>query len=395
MLQYAINKPSFRTFLSVCLTLLLLLQPLVPTVATTVLSEPRFSDCPVTHPYYASIAALADMGVVSGTGGISVAPDRAITKAEYIALLVRLFHPDAVLSDFQPWYIPYQKYLVQQGIFRTSELSYINSAITWEYLYPSALYACGIYPYPAALYDNMPAVSNYDLVTSAVYTLLDADVMDAWFPLKAAPTRGEAMDFLYRLYCTEYEGPEALTDLGLTEKNFFISDLASRWHIRNGFLHGLSLLPQKYIDYYHSKGWDFVIDDIGTYFPEMEGVAGLFASSTQKIYINASAISTTLHELGHFLWWYLHLTDYADMMFQDTVETQGLITLAKSTYCLTDSAEWFAEAFAVVLELHQTEEGRTQLAQYMPKTYAAIRDGLLNAEGLVDKAVFDQYFPVS
>ena len=394
-MQYVMKRPSVRMFLSISLAILLLMQPLIPTLATDMFVASKFSDCPVTHPHYASIATLSDMGIVSGTGASAVAPDRVITKAEYIALLVRLFHPEAQLSELQPWHVPYQKYLIEEGILRTNELYHMNSAITWEYLYPSALKACGIYPYSAQLFDDMPEISDSHLVTSSVYTLLDAGVMDTWAPLNSSPTRGEVMDFLYRLSCIEYQGPPVVAELGLTEENFQVCDLSFRWYIRNRVLEGLDLIPQKYIDYYHRKDWNFVIDEIDTRFPAFRGATGLFSGSTNTIYIDSPNVGTVLHEFGHFLWWYLDLNCYAEAMYRDKEESAGLMTLTNDDYCMTDASEWFAVAFSVVLEMHQTEAGREALNQHIPKTYAAIRDGLLYAEGLSDRAVFSRYFPVS
>lgn len=49
-----------------------------------------FSDVPATHPYQTAINALAGMGVLSGVGDGRFEPDRAVTRAEVCALLLRI-----------------------------------------------------------------------------------------------------------------------------------------------------------------------------------------------------------------------------------------------------------------------------------------------------------------
>ena len=392
-MKYAVNKKSFSFALSMLLVLTLCMLPLVSTYASVPAAVPRFLDCPVTHPYYSSISALSDLGVVSGTGGSLVSPDRPITKAEYMVLLVRLFYPDVPLTPATPWHLPYQKVLLDQNVFMKKDFLWIDYKITWEFLYASALWAAELYPYPALLFSDMPKVGGSDLVKSSVYTLMDAGVISAPRDLKAAPTRGETMDFLYRLYCTEYEGPTSLSAFGLHGDNFSIVDLKERWPIRNAFYTGFSMLPQKYIDYFHDIGWDIVIDEIDTRAPNFRGSSGLFSCSDSTIYIDSTDVRTTLHEFGHFLWWYLDLQPYANRMFQDAEECEGLQRIIGRGYCKTDAREYFAEAFATVTELRQTEGGRSLLEKYIPTVYAAIEYGLLDAEGLADHAVLSFYFP--
>lgn len=393
MMQYAVNKKSFSCVLGFLIVLTLCLMPLVSTYASVPDEVPRFLDCPVTHPYYSSISALSDLGVVSGTGGSMVRPDRPITKAEYMVLLVRLFYPDAPLTPAAPWHLPYQKVLLDQGVFMKKDLLWIDHKISWEFLYASALWAAELYPYPVSLFSDMPKVEGSDLVKSSVYTLMDAGVIYAPRDLKAAPTRGETMDFLYRLSCAEYEGPASLTAFGLHSDNFVVVDLQERWHIRNAFFTGFSMLPQKYIDYFHRIGWDIVIDEIDTRAPNFLGASGLFSGSTSTIYIDSAAVRTTLHEFGHFLWWYLDLQPYAIRMFQDTEECEGLQRITGRGYCQTNASEFFAEAFAAVILQRQTEGGRNLLEKYIPNTYAAIEQGLLRTDALVDHMVFSYYFP--
>lgn len=377
------------------LALILFLSTLTSTLALPTGTLPRFPDCTSAHPYYPSISALSDLGVVSGTGDGCITPDRAITKAEYTALLVRLFYPDAAITPSQPWHLTYQNILLETGIFQKQDFVFMTHPITWEFLYTSALWAKGLFPYPSSMFEPMPQVSSSNLVTTSVYTLLDADVIYEIRPLKAAPTRGETMDFLYRLYCTDYLQPDKLQALGLTEENFLVVSLKDRWWTRNQVLEGYTLLPQKYTAFFARSDWDIVIDEIGRHVPQFSGAAGLFSSRQNTIYIDCANPAVILHEFGHYLWWFLDLQPYADAMYADSSERNGLIAASGRDYGAKDPRELFAEAFSLIVRLHRTEEGRARLMQYIPKTYAAVRDGLLEAEGLVDYAVLDQYFPIS
>lgn len=49
-----------------------------------------FTDVPAGHPYGQAIAALYEMGVLSGVGGGRFEPDRAVTRAEVCAVLLRI-----------------------------------------------------------------------------------------------------------------------------------------------------------------------------------------------------------------------------------------------------------------------------------------------------------------
>src|SRR5690554_4865935 len=71
-----------------------------PRVYATNQSE-NFEDVSESLWYYNDVKNAKRLGLIKGVGNNKYAPDREITNAEYITAIVRIFHEDSTISDFQ------------------------------------------------------------------------------------------------------------------------------------------------------------------------------------------------------------------------------------------------------------------------------------------------------
>lgn len=70
-------------------------------------AEMPFTDVPTNHWAAESIAEMSEAGVMTGIGNSQFAPDKTITYAEFITMLVRQFFPNHIVDVDGPWYAPY------------------------------------------------------------------------------------------------------------------------------------------------------------------------------------------------------------------------------------------------------------------------------------------------
>ena len=91
-----------KRFVSVLLVLALALGLGVPALA----AGPSFADVPESYWGYADIEAVAEAGLMKGTGGDLFAPELKVSVAQFLTLLGRLVFPD-VKAEGADWYGPY------------------------------------------------------------------------------------------------------------------------------------------------------------------------------------------------------------------------------------------------------------------------------------------------
>lgn len=199
----------YRPVISILLLLLLLLQ--MPFAMATDPSPQK--DYSINHPFYESISQMEQLGVVKGTSLHTMEPDRKITKAEYIAFLIRLFNPEIEEQSSGEWYKVYEKAAVEMGLFDEHQLKAMENTITWSDIYPSSMEAAQIYPYHSSVFSNMPRLYASEPALSCAYTLIDAGLISREADVNRTPTRGEVLDYLYRLYRSKYKGAETDTVL--------------------------------------------------------------------------------------------------------------------------------------------------------------------------------------
>lgn len=201
----------------ICFLILLLLLTQMPFVMA--MDTGRYKDCSINHPFYDSISEMEKLGVVKGTGSQTLAPDRKITKEEYITFLVRLFCPDAPKETSGPWYKVYENAVIEKGLFSQKELRAIGNTITWDEIYPSSMRAAGLYPYPSGSFSDMPVIYASEPALSCTYTLMDAGIISRDAVVNKTPTRGEVLDYLYRLSRSSYQGADTAAAFNLDSKS--------------------------------------------------------------------------------------------------------------------------------------------------------------------------------
>ena len=67
-------------------------------------AEKKFEDVPEDYWAAADIAKAVERGFMQGTSDTKFTPERALTYAEFLAMLVRQFYPGSAGEDGTPWY---------------------------------------------------------------------------------------------------------------------------------------------------------------------------------------------------------------------------------------------------------------------------------------------------
>lgn len=92
---------------------------------------PTFTDVPATHWAYQYVEEAYSKGYVSGVGGGRYDPNGQVTYAEFAAMVVRCFYPDALDTYYGPtdtWYAPYITVAGWEGVLIDTQ--YVNGKAT-------------------------------------------------------------------------------------------------------------------------------------------------------------------------------------------------------------------------------------------------------------------------
>lgn len=77
-----------------------------------------FTDVDSKHWAAPSITEMADRGVMTGVGNNQFAPDKTLTYAEFITMVVRQFYEDKIVEMEGAWYAPYMAVAESAGILK-------------------------------------------------------------------------------------------------------------------------------------------------------------------------------------------------------------------------------------------------------------------------------------
>lgn len=88
---------------SLLLALVLALGLAVPALAV----GPTFNDVPSTYWGYADIEAVAEAGLMNGTGNGAFSPEMKVSAAQFLTLLGRLVFPETTVGANDTWFGPY------------------------------------------------------------------------------------------------------------------------------------------------------------------------------------------------------------------------------------------------------------------------------------------------
>ena len=138
---------------------ILLLACLLVLLAPTSLASTSFSDVNETDWYYNQIMAMTEKGLFKGKGNNMFCPNDTMTKAEFIAVLVRTLYPEKDLTarDGEPWWGPVYNEAVNANI------------ITWIYTGRSINQSNMLYVKSAAMEE---VVTRQEMAALVVRTLM-------------------------------------------------------------------------------------------------------------------------------------------------------------------------------------------------------------------------------
>lgn len=104
---------------SLLLALALALGITVPAVAT---GSTTFSDVPESYWGYADIEAVAEAGLMNGTGGGAFSPEMKVSVAQFLTLLGRLVFPEVKIEG-SDWYGPYVAAAQTNGLLAGTQVN--------------------------------------------------------------------------------------------------------------------------------------------------------------------------------------------------------------------------------------------------------------------------------
>lgn len=357
-------------------------------------ADTAYTDVPEDHPYYEAIMYYTEAGVVSGVGDNRFEPDRDITANEYSVILMRVFHPDVSCETVsgQNWA---ENYITNAYISHAFSVEAYMSLleqlpITREFAWTNLAEVAGIQYYPAWFYTGEePGIQNdkKDLVYMMESSGLISESFIGSEEASASPSRGELLNFLYRIQTGDYTSPEA-PELPCCME-WGENDLTV-WRMRNELLYRLSKLPSAHLEKFNENGWKLILThDIPAYYPNYTNInkAVGMCDYSKRALVLASADSI-YHEFGHYSM--ANASNY-NLALNDmwTYELDNIVFLTRS-YAGTNRSEMFAEAYAYVLTHRDNPDAYAVMEDLIPITLRYIEDGWLTDNGLPDTAMISQ-----
>lgn len=110
-----------KKMIAVSLVLALALGLAGPTLA----AGPSFTDVPESYWGYADIEAVAEAGLMNGTGGGAFSPEMKVSVAQFLTLLGRLVFPK-IKAEGKDWYSPYVAEAKRVGFLAGTQIDTAN-----------------------------------------------------------------------------------------------------------------------------------------------------------------------------------------------------------------------------------------------------------------------------
>lgn len=378
------------------LTSALLALALSMSLSVTVFAAEKgvYTDVPEDHFAYEAIMRYTDEGVICGTSADTFSPDEPISYAEFITVLMRVLHPEKTYSASanMPWYMPYltEAYrcglldisdVLQDGgtmhtlpqtlVSRQNGLSAIMKAYFDEGTIKTAGKACDFntvrYAYEDRAY--IKAAIGLD-----IYHPNEND------PVPTAMTRAEMVQWLYlasNLGTPQYQS-ESKTPF-ITWEDRYNSSYGTGC-IPERLMAQIDKIPSNVIIDFIRNGWSIkVVEEAEEYYNgEAASIVALCSYSRKTIFVEAKTLTPTYpksslsHEIGHYLEVRLKSNPTASILFE--LEAKPLAEATKTSYCLTNEQEFFAEVTQMYLF-------------YSPEKLAAARQSAPNAFAYVEAAL--------
>lgn len=151
--------------------------------------EPIFTDVSVDSWYYTSVKLAKEKGLINGIGQKKFGPDKSLTVAEAIKLSAALHQMtkdgSVTLKKGSPWYEPYVRYAVENGILEESYLDLTcaeyGKAVTraeFVHILYGAMSDAGYKALNTVADDLIPDVRMTDRFAAQIYTFYRAGILN-------------------------------------------------------------------------------------------------------------------------------------------------------------------------------------------------------------------------
>ena len=185
-----------------------------------------FEDVPEGVWYYDAVMACAEKGLVSGVGNNQFAPDKTMTRVEFITVVVRYLYPDTIKNydgDKSQWWTFYYNIAIQEGLIKTTEFTAADMSVGMSrqemaLVISRALAELGQTPDKIVSSSKIPDYatigSYYKDAVRVTYTagIISGTDSSGTFSPMGTLTRGQACTVLYRLTEANTRSPQTGTE---------------------------------------------------------------------------------------------------------------------------------------------------------------------------------------
>ena len=343
-----------------------------------------FTDVNEGSPYYKSVAYVSENDIANGIGNGLFAPDRTVTKDEFIKMYIAAMHSEEYEKRDQslPWQESVRTLAVSLGLLSEYEANAVSEC-TWPFIIDLVFNDLGYKAYNMELWDvdilfeglNIPETNNF--VCAKQYGLFDG--VNDINPLNL-PTRAETAQVIYNL-CTgnvKQKYPEAAY---LLDEVYEVESIRDE----NAVLLALKNIPEECLQSFKDKGWELhimhtPIRDIHPDYAEYGSAIGITDPSRKRIYAYAYGYSVSTmsvcHEFGH-----LALNDsgldYPDEVFAK--EREAISDFFRK-YAATNKREAFADIYAYCVMYGKDKEKMAEMQAAVPNSAAFVIDNFFAAD---------------
>lgn len=186
----------------------------------------RFTDVKETDWYYKYVMGCAQKGLVSGVGNNEFAPNKIMTRAEFLTVVVRYLYPDAIKNyngEKSQWWSIYYNVALQEGLIKNTEFTEADMSVAMSrqemaLVISRALAELGETPDKIVSSSKIPDYaaigSYYKDAVRVTYTagIISGTDSSGTFSPMGTLTRGQACTVLYRLTEPQTRSPQTGTE---------------------------------------------------------------------------------------------------------------------------------------------------------------------------------------
>ena len=195
-------------------------------------------------------------------------------------------------------------------------------------------------------------------------------------------SRGEAADIINKILNGNFKKVEYTANFPVAYKldNFYGMD----WIFRKNLIF-FNQIPDKYIEFFNKAGYTYIITNTcEEYFPNYKFLVGMTDSGNKKVYVEKyTNLSTVQHEIGHVIFLEVFGDQNNTLSFIYEKEKQSIVKFV-GDYALTNSNEFWAEAFSYLLINKNNVDRIQRFREANPLTTEVVLDNMINYEGLAN-----------